>query len=130
MTPQELELNLRQFTGIENYHKWSILFRSFVLTDGAKYLAENAGAYWLMDAVASHYGSYKNEGFVIAVFGKNSEYHKGWTLRLVDDIPSTKVFATQNIEYSDFPLDEISLYVIPQDTELGKMWVILLPSEY
>jgi hypothetical protein len=43
--------NLDGFTGTEAYHPWSILFRKAVLTDGAKYLADKAGAYWLMDVI-------------------------------------------------------------------------------
>lgn len=126
MTPQELQDNLRQFTGTENYHRWSVLFRNFVLTDGAKYLAEEAGAYWLMDMVASHYQSYKNEGFVCAnlmkVDGK-------WDLLLTDG--NDRELASQEIGWSDFPLDDFSLYVIPQEMEDGaKLWVILLPGEY
>ena len=37
--------------------RWSPLFRQMVLTDGAKFVADNGGAhgaYWLMDAIASH----------------------------------------------------------------------------
>jgi hypothetical protein len=47
----------RQFTGTEGYIRWSPLFPRMVLTDGTKFVAENgggAGAYWLMDAIASH----------------------------------------------------------------------------
>lgn len=121
MTPQELQQNLSQFTGTEAYTKWSILFRNFVLTDGAKFLAEEAGAYWLMDAVASHYQAYKKEGFVVA---KLLKYKGNWVLDITDGDENS--LATQRIEYSDFPLEEITLYVIPQDD----LWVILLPSEY
>ncbi len=127
MEKSELESALMQFTGTEGYTRWSSLFRNFVLSDGALFLAEKAGAYWLFDAIASYYPKYKNESFVIAVMGKDTEYHGGgWMLRIVDDIPSNTVFATQKIEYSDFPLDEIKLYVLPQDN----LRVILLPSEY
>lgn len=124
--PEDLKLNLRQFTGTDGYTRWSILFRNFVLTDGAKYLADAAGAYWLMDAIASHFSSYRNEGFVVAKF---MSIVGGWELNLTDG--NENRLATQKIEYSDFPLDEITLYVIPQEMEHGsKLWVILLPSEY
>ena len=123
MTPQELQDNLRQFTGTEAYTRWSALFRNFVLTDGALYLAENAGAFWLMDAIASHYGAYKGEGFVVAKL-RRAKATEGWVLRIEDG--NDGLLADQLIEYSDFPLDEITLYVIPQDD----LWVILLPSEY
>lgn len=126
MTPQELQANLAQFTGTEGYTRWSRhIFPNFVLTDGAKYLAENAGAYWLMDAIASHFASYKNEGFVVAKF---MAIVGGWELNLTDG--NENRLATQLIEYSDFPLDEITLYVIPQDMGSETVWVIMLTSEY
>lgn len=125
-TKEDVLADLPQFYGTEHYHKFSVLFDRFVLTDGAKYVAESCGAYWLMDAIASHYGSYKNEDFVVVVLSKNSTYHGGWTLHIVDDVPSNRTLAKQDVEFSDFPLDEITLYVLPQDD----MRVILLPSEY
>lgn len=127
MTPQELQQNLRQFTGTAAYHKWSALFHNFVLTDGAKYLAENAGAYWLMDMIASHYSSYKNEGFVVAFLTK---FPRGGA-RLSITGGDYNILEQQDIEYTDFPLEEITLYIIPQEMENGsKLWVALLPSEY
>ena len=123
MNSNNLEQELRQFTGTENYYALSPLFRSFVLTDGARYLADAAGAWWLMDAVASHLGSYKNEGFVVAKLLR-AKASNAWILRLEDG--NDEVLADQIIEYSDFPLDEITLYVIQQDD----LWVILLTSEY
>ena len=48
---------LDHFTGTEAYHRWSLLFPRMVLTDGAKFVAENGGtngAYRLADAIASH----------------------------------------------------------------------------
>ena len=125
MTPSELQQNLRQFTGTEAYHHWSILFRNFVMTDGAKFLAEEAGAYWLMDAIASHIKAYNTERFVLAKLHKKS---RGWLLRIEDG--NDTVLASQKIDFSDFPLDEIDLYVIPQQMEHGDVWVILLPQEY
>ena len=123
MNSNNLEQELRQFTGTEDYTRWSALFRNFVLTDGALYLAENAGAFWLMDAIASHLGSYKNEGFVVAHLCMIGSTGK-WSLLLEDGNDNT--LAEQTIEFSDFPLEEITLYVIQQDD----LWVILLTSEY
>lgn len=114
-------MNLAQFTGTEYYYKWSPLFRNFVLTDGTKHLAEEAGAYWLMDAIASHFRSYRGEDFVVATLKKRPQT---WLLKLTDG--NYVKLASQVIEYSDFPLDEITLYVIKQDD----LRVVLLPSEY
>jgi hypothetical protein len=42
---------LNQFTGMAKYYRIS---RRHLLTDGTKYLAEQAACFWLMDAIASH----------------------------------------------------------------------------
>lgn len=42
---------LSQFSGTEHYYR---LNRRCLITDGAKYLADEAGAYWLLDAAASY----------------------------------------------------------------------------
>ncbi len=46
-----LEDELEQFHGTE---KWYRHFTGLVYTDGIKYLAENAGAYWLIDLVGAY----------------------------------------------------------------------------
>ena len=46
-------MNLAQFYGTSAYYRFIIL-SNLVLTDGTKYLAEVAGAYWLMDLIASY----------------------------------------------------------------------------
>ena len=57
----EIEAALPHFTGTEEYHRmrYPWLRKDFLLTDGAKYLADKAGliggtAYWLIDIIASH----------------------------------------------------------------------------
>ena len=122
-TKDEILAELPNFYDTENYHRLSPLFRTFVLTDGAKYLADAAGAWWLMDAIASHLGSYRDEGFVVAKLQRATATN-GWVLRLEDG--NDGLLADQLIEFSDFPLEEITLYIIQQDD----LRVILLPSEY
>lgn len=41
---------LSQFTGTEHFYR---LNRWCLITDGAMYLADEAGAYWLLDSAAS-----------------------------------------------------------------------------
>jgi hypothetical protein len=120
-----LESELSQFTGTEKYHRFSILFRSLVLTDGAKYLAEKAECYWLMDIIGSILPliSIKSGGFCGATIAKI----KGTSGAVFTaDDGNGNVFYTQKIPYTDFPLDEYKLYVCDN----GNVWVILLPSEY
>ena len=120
-TKQEILNTLPNFYGTESYYKWSMLFPRFVMTDGAKYIADSCDAYWLMDAIASHFKSYKTHGFAVA---KLKQHSKGFVLRIEDG--DDNALERQTIEYSDFPLDEIMLYVVDN----GDFWVILLPSEY
>jgi len=53
---------------------------------------------------------------------------KYWRVMGVDDIPSSKIYFSQKIEWSDFEqqtgLTEITLYL-----EKGEMWVLMLPAE-
>ena len=53
---EELERELPHFTGSEEYTRirYPWLRKDFLLTDGAKHLADKAKAYWLMDLIASH----------------------------------------------------------------------------
>jgi len=46
------KLNLSQFYGSENFYKVCI-FSKGVVTDGVKYFADEAGAYWFLDIVAT-----------------------------------------------------------------------------
>ena len=138
MTPKELKDTLNTFTGTEGYHRFSILFRNVLLTDGAHFLADEAGAYWLMDVIASHLSKVPAEEHL--TIAHLSVHPERWaTFRLLGDIDEKRdeygrlesvefidTYAEQHIDYTDFPLDEIKLYVVRQDWH----WVVLLPSEY
>lgn len=128
MTPTELQAALQNFTGTERYHRFSPLFRNVLLTDGVKFLAESAGAYWLMDMIGSHLPSVpKDESFVVASldkYGTDSGHAANFVL--ADDYPAGRTYAEQHIEYTDFPLEILKLYVSFD----GEYWAILLPSEY
>jgi hypothetical protein len=43
--------DLGQFTGTEHWYRHGIN-RNVLFTDGAKYVADTAGAHWLLDAIA------------------------------------------------------------------------------
>lgn len=120
----DLQAELAQFTGTENYHRFGMR-RNVVATDGVKYLAENAKAYWLLDAIASYQGDKRITGRLrdmqfwnLTVKGRGAIL----TCRADDGIPPA---ITQEIEYTDFPLPSIDLWV-----GCGDLIVIMLPSEY
>ena len=119
-----LQHSLAQFYGSETLTRWSPLTRS-VLSDGALYLAENAGAYWLFDAIDSHLttrGANDLTEFTVARLRRLPNDAAELTL---DDGNGT-IYATQRIEFTDFPLAEIKLYACYN----GAGWTHLLPSEY
>ena len=50
-TSKFTESDLSQFTGTEYWYRHGIN-RNVVFTDGAKYVADQGGAYWLLDEIA------------------------------------------------------------------------------
>ena len=121
LTKQEILNTIPQFYGTEAYYRWSPIFGNFLLTDGAKYIAEACDAYWLVDLFASHLPAYKDEGFA----GLYLKVKDGKATAKIED-GNGKELKKQKIEYTDFPLDQIVIYCCPQDDQ----FVILLPSEY
>jgi hypothetical protein len=129
MTPTDL----KQFTGTEHYYQWSPLFRSFRLTDGTKYLAEEAGAYWLMDAIASHWPTVrKHEACRQMCF---------WTLQVHGDKSADlychpdegePAVVHQHIEFTDFPFN-VHIWQASTDDGAdmnGYVNILYLPSEH
>ena len=119
-TKAEIESIINGATGTFQHHRFSII-PQFVCTDGCIELAEAAGCYWLLDAIVSHQRNRKLD-----------RQFQVWTLTVVqkknrreavlvgsnDDVPVVR----QKIEFTDFPLESVKLYLIDN--------VVLLPSEY
>lgn len=123
MTVTQIEHGLQQFHGTQAYHRFNPLMRSVVLTDGAKYLAENAKCFWLMDVIASAQLSPK----------VRREPFQSWTItckaskaQIVCDDGDGKVLYTQRIGFTDFPLSNAKVWL----EDSGDLKVILLPSEH
>lgn len=124
MDPTDLLHQLGQFTGTESYHRVTFM-PNVVATDGVAFLAEHAQAFWLMDVIASHLSSVpRAEHFAIARYAGTPG--ASGLFSLTDDIPANQTYAMQAIEFSDFPLDEIVLYV----QRSGANWVVMLRGEY
>ncbi|MGI0485515.1 DUF6876 family protein [Pantanalinema rosaneae CENA516] len=121
-SPQPLtEADLAQFTGTSTYYQHSLRVQ---YTDGVRYLAERAGAYWLIDAIAS--------------WQIDPRVHRDpmlqqiqfWKLAVNDDRSALlvcerdegDVAVSQEIPFTDFPLNQVRLYF--------QNGVVLLPSEY
>ncbi len=93
-----------------------------LFTDGAKYVADAGGAYWLLDeiALAQRYEkAVAAEEFQLWKLAVNLDQHTGV---LTCDDGNGNIVGTKRIPFTDFPLQEISLYFCNN--------TILLPSEY
>ena len=110
---------LSLFTGTEHYYR---LNRLCLLTDGTKYLAEAAGAFWLMDAAASYLIELGTADWFVQV--KLVVTGSSAVLTLEDG--NGHVRARQVIPYTDFPIPQQILYACWD----GEHWVLMLPSEY
>jgi len=118
MSPAELLANLKQFSGTTQWYKHP-LFQKFVYTDGVRFLAVNAGAYWLLEFIFSNQllPEIKAEGFQvwkITVVGTKAT--------IVMEEGNDKMIKSFNISYTDFPLDSFTLWFVDG--------ALLLPSEY
>ncbi len=124
MTAQQLKEALDGFSGTGEWFQWSPLFRTAILTEGAKFLADNAKCYWLMDLIASHQLTPKVKREEFQVW----ELHRvGRGCSITCDDGNHHIVARQDLEYTDFPLEYIKLYAIWDGS--GYM-TILLPGEY
>lgn len=112
----ELEEDLCQFTGTEHYYR---NFTGLHYTDGIKYLAEHAGAYWLIDLVGSYQYKLRGTPFQVWTLSVNEDNTALVTMR-EDDGRRPKV--RQELPYTDFPLPKFEWYCIDN--------VMLLKSEY
>lgn len=119
LTRKEIEAGLPQFTGTTQWYRFQ---PGFLLTEGAKWLAESAGCYWLYDIVWSIRPILAKDTFAVA---KLAVVGSAAIFALEDG--NDNVLYTQAIEYTDFPLPQVTLYVV--DGDRGKK-VIMLPLEY
>jgi len=114
------EADLRHFTGSESWYRHGIA-RDVLFTDGAKFVADQGGAYWLLDEIALGQRGYK----AVA-----AEEFQVWTLTVKDDHTAAltcgdgngKTVFEKRIEYTDFPAERITLW-FENNT-------IYLPSEH
>lgn len=111
---------LSEFTGSENWYCHGLL-RKILFTDGAKYVADHGGAYWLLDEIAFAQHStaaVAAEEFQVWKLAVNAD--ESATLTCEDGNYNT-VF-TKAIDYTDFPLPQITLWFANN--------TIYLPSEH
>jgi Family of unknown function (DUF6876) len=109
-----------QFNGSEHWYRHGLV-PTITFTDGAKYVADAAGAYWLLDEITL---AQRFDPKVAA------EEFQVWKLSVNDDDSATlvcedgndNVVSTKAIPFTDFPREGVTLWFANN--------VIYLPSEH
>jgi hypothetical protein len=119
-TKEEFELELANFTGSSQLHKYHILDYSIAFTDGVRFLVEEGHAWWLPDLILSFQWRPRvyNEEFQVWTLLKQKD--ETWTITCTDG--NDAVLCRQHLPYSDFPIESLKLYVVDK--------TIMLTSEY
>lgn len=117
----QIKTELSQFTGTEGYHSY---MGNLLLTDGAKYFATACEAFWLLDVIFSIQTNSEIKKEELQICSLNMTGETSARVEITDG--DKRVLHTQEIPFTDFPLDEITIWAILQ----GQHRVILLPSEY
>ena len=109
--------DLEQFTGTEQWYRHAL--SGYLYTDGIKFLADQAKAYWLIDKI-----------LILTRYKQKLQEFGSWKLHVKEDKTATlicedgdkKVLYTEKIDYTDFPLENVSLWFQNE--------TLILPSEY
>ena len=115
--------DLSQFIGSEQLFRHG-LSRKHLYTQGAQFVAERAGAYWLLDKIALH-GSPEiaHQDFQVWKLTVNPAGTATLTTTDGDD----GILKTEALTFTDFPLSEITLWAVRNEFD---GFTIMLPTEY
>lgn len=127
ISPAEFKQTLTGFGGTENYYEHKATdYLKLLLTDGCKYVMEVANAGWLFDEILYNQPRHEIRDLSYQVwvlwFDKNTDEDEGfWVLRCEDGNKNT-VMVQLIIDEVDFPINEISIWIVDG--------VTMLPGEY
>jgi hypothetical protein len=114
-----LDEDLLQFTGsVEFYRHWAGFL---TYTEGVKYLADRAKAYWLIDDIASYQTEAKVRQIPFQVWNLDVQQDKQALLTMQEE-EGQPPLVTQDIPFTDFPIQSIQLFLYDK--------VLMLPGEY
>ena len=117
---EQLTAELAQFSGSEHWFRHGLI-DNVLFTEGAKFLADRTGSYWLLDEIAlcqRYEERVRAEEFQLWKLSVNPDQ----TAILTCENGNGHYIFAKEIEFTDFPMAEIKLYCCDN--------TILLPSEY
>lgn len=117
-----LKSELSQFIGSEQLY-FNPLYRAMRYTDGVKYFANTAGAYWLLDIIGTEYhpktvGQRPEWDYFLSIKMEVKDSEAG--IRVTDGNDTT--FVERRVDFTDCPEGQWNFYLTNN--------VLLLPSEY
>lgn len=118
----KLKEDMAMFHGSQDFYKCSF---GYICTEGIKHVADTGGMFWMIDLVTSwaielqQTKSWMNLDFLVFKFKVNLDEQTA-VVTITDG--NDNVAGTQEIEYTDCPLDEFDIWCVNK--------TILLPSEY
>lgn len=130
--PVLTEADLRGFTGDLDRYRHP-LNRSVIYTPGVRFLAERGQAYWLIDAIVSHFRSPTMRKAVAD--DERLQWLQFWALDVQEDNSAVltarsdcdvEPFVQQDIQYTDFPLAHVDIWAGFD----SQYWTLYLPSEH
>lgn len=118
--------SLAHFTGSETFTRY---MAGFILSEGAAHVAKEGGAFWLLDVIVSYQfePKFQAEDFQVWKLKVQGERDPENVTAMRPAVVSCEdgngnVLTTQEIEATDFPLSEVTLWLQNK--------TIFLPSEY
>jgi len=114
---QEINSLIFGANGTDAYHKFSPFPWYPVITDGVLAVADAAACFWFLDIIGSYQTNKKlDPNFQVWKLTVDTEKKTA----VAEGCNDTKVVVKQRIGYTDFPLEELKLFLIDG--------IILLPS--
>jgi hypothetical protein len=111
---EKIENYMAQCNGCD-HHTRHWLNRSMIYTSGVEYVAETAGAFWLIDAIASHCTKKKlmQDGRLrdFQIWSLKTNLVKRTAVLECRADSGEKAVVTQRIPFTDFCMPEIKFYV-------------------
>jgi hypothetical protein len=112
-----MTIDLSNFYGTEQYHKTFLFNPKLVHTDGVKYFADEAGAYWFLDIIATDIFTLTKDQPFLSI---ELQVKNGSATIFIGD--GNETLETRSIDYTDCPDGEYHFYLTGN--------VLMLPSEY
>ena len=127
LSSDQLQAGLAHFTGSQSWFRYRL--GEVVLayyTDGVQYLSDNAECYWLLGEVVGHQPQLSDQPFQVWTLQVNPDRSAQLTVGDGND----GVLLTKPIEFTDFPLSQIDIWVEYGEMEGHLKPILLLPSEH